>query len=99
MGSALEKFLRDGHWKATIEPFLRSDACSQGIHVAGHSLGGALAALFSACANSGSNPYNFRVDYLWNFAGPGTSEAPLKNGQSLGGNFAGKRFWNEDGAF
>jgi len=95
--TGLQNFMNDDVWKNNMVPFLQSSACSAGIHVTGHSLGAAISALFSACANSASNPYGLCVDYLWNFAGPGPSQVQLTNGLSSDGCFAGARFWNEDG--
>merc|ERR550525_787732 len=96
--STMQKFVSDSTWTRTIKPFLKSN-CAGGVHVTGHSLGGAIAAVFSACANSASNPFGFRVNFLWNYAGPGVSQSPLTNGQSSNGCFEGARFWNEDNNF
>jgi len=78
-------------------PFLSGGNCSGGVHVVGHSLGGGVSSLFSACANNPRKPYGFNVSKLWTFGAPGIAKSPLRNSLTENGCFEGRRIWNERG--
>eukprot|EP00947_MAST-08B_sp_MAST-8B-sp1_P005598 g5598.t1 len=47
----LNRLIDDPRWKEKVVPLLTSDKCKGGLVAGGHSLGGAVASLFAACAN------------------------------------------------
>jgi len=81
-----------------VQETLSGSECSAGIYAVGHSLGGAMASVFTACVNAQAGYFEgnpFRVKELYSFGAPLVSfRHPLAeaNGQCL----KGARFYNED---
>jgi len=81
-------------------PLLTGSQCKNGVSVVGHSLGGGVASVFSACANNPAKPYGFNVSKLWTFGAPAVSRPDvLHNGLATDKCFKGGRFWNQDRLF
>lgn len=79
-----------------FERFLANPSeCGAGISVVGHGLGGAMAELLAACANTPEMTF-FNVSEVYTFGAPGISKAPLKNLTASDGCFKGARVFNED---
>jgi hypothetical protein len=96
---ALNKTLLDPKWMADVEPYLASDKCSDGVNAAGHSLGGALAAIFAVCVNQkkGFIPGDkFVVKGVYTIGAPGVAKQQLRNMQNNSGCFNGARIFVED---
>jgi len=64
----LRRMVRDPSWQEKVRP--RLSRCGS-VYVAGHSLGGALATLFSACVNSGNRGDPDFDSLSWTKASPG----------------------------
>jgi hypothetical protein len=86
-------------WRDSVLPMLRSPECST-VNAVGHSLGGAMAAIFAACVNCPTCEKPEALEgidsevALWTTGAPQVSMEPLTNGRSSDGTFKGKRFWN-----
>jgi hypothetical protein len=80
--------------------FLNDKGKCDKVVVAGHSLGGAVANLVSACANkthASQASKAFKADYLFTFGAPGVSQlVQLDNKADSGGCFPGARIHNSD---
>eukprot|EP00747_Dinoflagellata_sp_TGD_P183203 gnl/TRDRNA2_/TRDRNA2_37925_c0_seq1.p1 gnl/TRDRNA2_/TRDRNA2_37925_c0~~gnl/TRDRNA2_/TRDRNA2_37925_c0_seq1.p1 ORF type:complete len:350 (+),score=55.22 gnl/TRDRNA2_/TRDRNA2_37925_c0_seq1:80-1129(+) len=77
---------------------LGGSACSKGVTVGGYSLGGSLAQILAACANSGNldalqpkGVHKFKVDKLYTFGSPAISSEPARNALRADGCFGGER--------
>lgn len=84
------------HWNSVMQPFLASDACSGGVYVVGHSLGGAAASVFTACVNQQEKwlwGKGFKVKEVYTIGAPAVSKEPLRQSD---GCLKGLRIYNED---
>mmetsp|Transcript_57821 Transcript_57821/g.163174 ORF Transcript_57821/g.163174 Transcript_57821/m.163174 type:complete len:257 (+) Transcript_57821:261-1031(+) len=100
----LERILRTHTWQTELAPYLRSGACAEGVVCVGHSLGGALASILAACANSqesggiGHLLGGLAVAGIYTFGAPAVSKGQLTDGRSSDGCFGGGRWYREDEA-
>mmetsp|Transcript_113308 Transcript_113308/g.241808 ORF Transcript_113308/g.241808 Transcript_113308/m.241808 type:complete len:236 (-) Transcript_113308:16-723(-) len=94
--SEVNDLLAAPEWKKTFRPYLSGRDCRGGVTVVGHSLGGAQASIFAACANNGRRPYSFTVKALYTHGGPAPSKTQLPNHEAADGCFAGARFYSQD---
>jgi len=84
------------NWNNKMQPFLASDACSGGIYVVGHSLGGAAASVFTSCVNQDKkwlSGKGFKVKEVYTIGAPAVSKKPLRQAD---GCLKGLRIYNED---
>jgi len=94
--SEVDDLLEHSSWTGILLPYLNGASCSGGVTVVGHSLGGAQASIFAACANNGSRPFGFKVKALYTHGGAAPSKTPLPNNEAADGCFAGARFYTAD---
>jgi len=91
-----KRFINTANFSQKVVPFLASDQCSGGIYAVGHSLGGAVAEIFTVCVNQREDwiPGNpFDVKEVYTIGAPAVALSPLKQ---HGGCLNGARFYNED---
>mmetsp|Transcript_58931 Transcript_58931/g.108872 ORF Transcript_58931/g.108872 Transcript_58931/m.108872 type:complete len:427 (+) Transcript_58931:54-1334(+) len=89
-------------WEERFIPILTSDKC-QTIYSAGHSLGGALAEIFAACANydqlhrvARNAKTRLTVDKVYSTGSPAVSTVPVSNPKHPSGCFDGIRAFISD---
>mmetsp|Transcript_6732 Transcript_6732/g.16424 ORF Transcript_6732/g.16424 Transcript_6732/m.16424 type:complete len:429 (-) Transcript_6732:81-1367(-) len=98
----LKPILASPHWEEKFIPILTSAKCTS-IYAAGHSLGGALAEIFAACANHGqlhrlakSAKTPLTIDKVYSTGAPAISTVPISNPKSEDGCFGGYRAFISD---
>lgn len=105
----LTEFTSSKQWKTEIAPFLNSSECDDGVIAVGHSLGGAMAEIFAACAAykfpqglqelQGPEAPTFKVKKVYTSGAPAISWIPGEKTQMTGADGAcldGIRFFNKD---
>lgn len=94
--------MRRPHWAENFVPILTGPVCNGDITVVGHSLGAAMAAVFSVCANSPGglkaigvpDAPDINVKALYTIGEPEITYVTAKNGKSEDGCFKGARVYN-----
>lgn len=98
----VRNFMAGSHYHLFESYLSNKQLCGGGIVAVGHSLGGAVATLFAACANRRNESLmqgNFVVSELYTFGAPHVSKDQLVNEQSHNHCFTGNRFYNADSWF
>jgi len=84
-------------WPGMMQPFLASDNCTGGIYVVGHSLGGAVAEIFTACVNQKERwlkGKGFKVKEVYTIGALAVAKTALEQPD---GCLKGARIYDEDG--
>lgn len=95
--------LDSDRWKDEIMPVLEGPLCDKKVTVVGHSIGGAMAEIFAACANSRKKKsasderavkIDVTVDRLYTYGAPPISNETVTDGMAEDGCFSGDRIYN-----